>query len=253
MSAFSDFMNGFNIPFSLPLWLRLGESSGTTAVNAGVSGPALDGTYVNAPTLGVTGSISGDADTAVTLTAASSQRITIPHNSAIAGNVATFGLRYKRNGAPAGTEVFYSKRAATPTETARLAVGVAGVPLLVLSVGGTNTTVVGTKSIIDNAWHSIVVTKQATNARLFVDGVVDGEMNPGTLDSNTADIWIGGITGAGTFPTCTVDEVFYTLDVWDVRTIWNYHCLADAAGRRPHPRLDTRTGMRRFHFSDWSR
>lgn len=53
---------------------RLGESSGTTAVDA--SGNGHTGTYVNTPTLGVAGALSADADTAVAFTRASSQRVT---------------------------------------------------------------------------------------------------------------------------------------------------------------------------------
>jgi hypothetical protein len=46
-------------------WWRLGESSGTTAVDS--SGNGNDGTYTNSPTLGVTGLVDGDSDTAITL------------------------------------------------------------------------------------------------------------------------------------------------------------------------------------------
>ena len=49
---------------------RLGEASGTVAVDQmGVN----NGTYVNAPTLGATGLLTGDSDTAVTFVAASHQ------------------------------------------------------------------------------------------------------------------------------------------------------------------------------------
>lgn len=48
------------------IYLRLGEPSGTTAEDAGPNN--LDGTYVNAPTLGVAGALTeiGETDTAVT-------------------------------------------------------------------------------------------------------------------------------------------------------------------------------------------
>lgn len=45
-------------------YYRLGEASGTTAVDVMTNG---DGTYNGSPTLGVTGALSGDADTAITL------------------------------------------------------------------------------------------------------------------------------------------------------------------------------------------
>jgi hypothetical protein len=49
---------------SLVAYSRLGEASGTTAVDA--SGNSLDMTYTASPTLGATGAIFGDSDAAVT-------------------------------------------------------------------------------------------------------------------------------------------------------------------------------------------
>lgn len=56
----------------------LGEPSGTAADNAEGTA-ALDGTYVNTPTLGVTGAVTGT--TAVTFAAASLEHVTIPDNA----------------------------------------------------------------------------------------------------------------------------------------------------------------------------
>lgn len=57
-------------------YYRLGESSGTTAND--VSGNGYDSNYDNTPTLGATGLLGGDADTAVTFDSASSEKITVP-------------------------------------------------------------------------------------------------------------------------------------------------------------------------------
>ena len=62
-------------------WQRLGEASGTTA--ADISGNGNTGTYVGSPTLGTTGLITGDTDTAVTLNG-TSQRV-ISDSATIAG------------------------------------------------------------------------------------------------------------------------------------------------------------------------
>jgi hypothetical protein len=59
---------------------RLGEASGTNADN--VQGNAsFDGVYVNTPTLGVTGGLTGDADTAITLAAASYEYVHVDRGS----------------------------------------------------------------------------------------------------------------------------------------------------------------------------
>lgn len=58
-------------------WWKLGESVGTVADDA-IS--TNDGTYVNTPTLGVTGIVPTDGGTAVTFTPASSEEVTLPNN-----------------------------------------------------------------------------------------------------------------------------------------------------------------------------
>ena len=58
---------------------RLGESSGTNAVDS--SPNAHTGTYHNSPTLGVTGALSGDTNTAITVAAASVQYVQIADNA----------------------------------------------------------------------------------------------------------------------------------------------------------------------------
>lgn len=63
------------LSYSPGLYLRLGESSGSTAADS--SGNNRDGTYQNSPTLGATGLVSGDADTAATFNG-SSQYVTVP-------------------------------------------------------------------------------------------------------------------------------------------------------------------------------
>lgn len=59
---------------------RLGEPSGTTAADEVAS---FDGTYTNTPTLGVAGALDGDADTAITLAAASSEHVEVAHAAGI--------------------------------------------------------------------------------------------------------------------------------------------------------------------------
>lgn len=68
-------------------WWRLGEASGTTGVEE-IS--ARNATYVNSPTLGVTGPLYDEANTAVTFVAASSEYATVPVNAV--WNISTTSL-----------------------------------------------------------------------------------------------------------------------------------------------------------------
>jgi len=81
MSAYSDVV----LADSPIVYYRLGEPSGTTADNAEGTA-ARDGTYRNAPTLGATGLLTGDADTAVNFAAASSQDVWLDTGNMPAGS-----------------------------------------------------------------------------------------------------------------------------------------------------------------------
>lgn len=63
---------------------RLGETTGTNADDETANN--RDGTYTNTPTLGVTGALNGDANKAVTFTAAQSEYVTIADNNAWSAN-----------------------------------------------------------------------------------------------------------------------------------------------------------------------
>ena len=61
---------------------RFGETSGTTAVNLGAIGSAVDGTYEGGVTLGAGGLVTGDTNTAASFDG-SSDYVSIPNNEAI--------------------------------------------------------------------------------------------------------------------------------------------------------------------------
>ena len=70
MSAYADSVMSLN---PVGYW-RLGESSGTDCIDElGIN----DGTYVNTPTLGVTGPLTGDSDTAVSFASASTEHVVV--------------------------------------------------------------------------------------------------------------------------------------------------------------------------------
>lgn len=249
MSAYSDYLTSL----SLPLWLRLGESSGTTAVNAGTLGATLNASIVNAPTLGVTGAIAGDADTAFTFAAASSQRVQIPHNAAIAGTTVTFGCWFRKNGAPAATQILMRKTDGGAfnyvmflrNDGALISGCQAGGANKLWPPGGVSPL---PAVVCDDQWH-LGVCVIAEDVKQYIDGVMVGARS---LDGQTVNTGTGNVhlasDGSTSFLGGSIDEPFVTLAALDARTIWNMYTLGLAAGRRPHPRLDARTRMRRFSF-----
>ena len=87
---------------------RLGEASGTVAQE---DDNLYDGTYVNTPTLGATGALVADADTAVTFDPASREAVSVADNAALRPVTPNYSLEFwiKRNGNPSAIEFLVAK------------------------------------------------------------------------------------------------------------------------------------------------
>lgn len=142
---------------------RLGESSGTAAADETGTNA---GTYQNTPTLGEAGAITGDADTSVRFTAASSEYVSVnDHASLDVGDVFTLEA--------------WVKRASNGTAHQILSKGVNGYELLLTSTNivwfnQQEVAVLATSSVTvtaDGNWHHIVATKNGATRKVYVDGV----------------------------------------------------------------------------------
>jgi hypothetical protein len=239
---------------------RLGEPSGTTATSqTGVH----NGTYVNTPTLAVAGAIGqGDADTAVTFAAASSQRV-------LATTLGTLGA-----GLGSSSWEFWIK---TTTALQQAVFGVlnTGTATLVqcllntdnlsaLSVGKTHFSIRDesggegvnlhiTNNIYDGQWHHVVFVVTDPSRNLMV-AYVDGQIAPVSLSpagggspSNFANLGfamtIGARNNRGTidlFASATIDEVACypsRLSAAQVVAHW-------VASTGQQPKLQTTSGIR---------
>lgn len=165
------------------MYLRLGEPSGTNANDETANGN--DGTYVNAPTLGVAGAID-DGDTAVTLTLIQSEQITVADHATLdLGDVftlecwvkvASFGFRRRiiDKGADAYCIEFQAddKLWLLREEVAYI--------------------VTSTVAISDSDWHHVVATKNGAAVKLYIDGVDrTGTVTDSTCGNNATDLRIG--------------------------------------------------------------
>jgi hypothetical protein len=104
----------------------------------------------------------------------------------------------------------------------------------VSSDGSANVPVTGTSDVVDDRWHFLVLTHDATKARVYVDGVLEGQANanfpiflgdaPFTIGAVTPD---GTIAAAGLSPYFgRVDEAFITSDVLSDEEIRNLYCAS---------------------------
>jgi hypothetical protein len=188
------------------LYWRLGESSGTTAADA--SGNGRTGTYSGGYTLGTTGLITGDSNTAVTfngttalVTASDTADLTAFTIEAWikAGSGTTGGIA-GRDSTVDASRIFYIDMNGTKPE------------VVVFKNGTTVGSVLGPTAVNDNVRHHIVGTYDGTITRLYVDGVQVG--TPSTTVSgalptaNTAFVVGGRRSGAAEF-NGVIDEVAY--------------------------------------------
>lgn len=153
-------------------YLRLGDASTASAAEVAAF---QAGTYVNSPTVGVAGGLTGDSDTAVTFAAASSQRVTVPTTGLPTGGSTSlwwFG-RIKFASNPASSQVLFSYgNAATATQALQGVIDSSG---RFVGSGISNDTTPGS-ALTTGAYHSVVVGYNASTNTIstWVDGAAYG-------------------------------------------------------------------------------
>ena len=148
---------------------RLDETNGTTAYNLGSLGSAGNGTYTNGVTLGQTGALVGDPDTAA-LFGSGSTEVDVPFNAALNPAQFTIELWAKDNGANFG-----SYRAPLTSYAYAPDAGVAfyGAPnnqWQFWSGTGSAWDVMSGPAVQSNAWTHLAATYDGTTKRFFVNG-----------------------------------------------------------------------------------
>jgi len=171
---------------------RLDDPSGTTATDD--SGNGKNGTYINSPTLGVPGPLSGDSATATTFVAASTQYVSIPDDPSFDFGAADFSLEiwYKRATASAGVQGWLlSKNTAFNMlieDTGQLKVD-----------NYVSNAFVSTGAIDGDAnWHHVVFTRTGSTYIAYLDGaVLPGTSTTQTFSANAEALLIGAESPIG--------------------------------------------------------
>lgn len=186
---------------------RLGDASGTAAVATVGS----NGTYVDTPTLGVAGLLTGDADTAVSCLAGN-EEITCPATAASNFVVTCW---YKFSSSPG---VILRDNTATNGWFVQ-----ALTERITLRVSGTNyETNYRTEYLNDGNRHFIVLAATATTVKLYIDGVERFSAARGAT-TNFVSPWHFARNGTSSgFVRGTFDEIamFSTITAADVETLW---------------------------------
>ena len=187
------------------VYLRLGESSGTSAVDS--SGNALNGTYSNVA-LGVAGALSGDANTAANFVRTNSGYISLGASPSLNLTQLTYEAWLRPASMPGrgfGTDSFYSimgKGDGATTEQCILRIDNedSGPKIHFGSWAGSMS-----KANYDvsgwtlNEWHHVVATVASNVWKIYVDGVqVASETRSANASSEAGAFIIGGaIPGSG--------------------------------------------------------
>lgn len=192
-----------NVANDTPIaYWRLGESSGTDAVNNISSN--YTGTYVNSPLLGQTGALNNDANTSVTFDGTSSYT-TVSYNSAL--NSSQFSIEawvYPTGGS--GYRGIVSNRSYPNgwvfyiDSNDDFAFWVNNDTAMASLIG---------PSVTLNTWSHLVGTFDGTNARFYVNGTLQSTQAITSYLANTsAALTIGqGDVGSNFFFQGTIDEV----------------------------------------------
>lgn len=183
------------------IYWRLGESSGTTAVDS--SGNGHDGTYQNSPTLGAAGALNVGSDAAVTFTQPGTEHVSVADDAAF-------------DSADYSVEFWF--KTSTDNQQIVLRSNAWGASLLsggiqAISYNDANlSTPSGTFN--DDAWHHVVIVHDYSGtgvATLYVDGSsvsTDSSLTTSNNSASSSAITIANNGGVGGF-TGTLDEFAY--------------------------------------------
>jgi hypothetical protein len=208
------------------IFWRLGESSGTTAVDA--SGNARNGTYAAAGvTLGAAGALMGDLDTAVSL-------------DGLAGSIQeASGAGMPTGSAARSLEIWF--KTSTATAQPLFNYGTAG-PLSLFAASlagnqiqvndGTETlTFAAASSLSDGAWHHLVVTYNgATSIAVYLDGAAAGssQATSGSLATvlDLTGLEVGRDNASGFFNGSLDEAAIYASALSSARVAKHFHAGA---------------------------
>ena len=188
-------------------YYRLDEASGTVATDAA---NGQNGTYIGGYTLGVTGALTGDSDTAITLNGTTGYVAMSVGSPMIAGNGAfshEAWIKFAAN--PAGAQIFFHAGANGSSNnsfqmylatTGKVFAGFFGMP------GISSTAALSTAT-----WHHVVSTWDGTTQLLYIDGTVQtATATPGAANQSATFYQIGAQNNAGSianFWSGQLDEV----------------------------------------------
>ncbi len=209
----------------LSYW-RFDEASGDLVDTQGFK----DGTYVDNPTRGVPGLISGDSDTAVSLDG-SSQHLDVPADAAWTSPSASIEILLKPSSTPDNRTIWST---IGPSFTGWwLNTSFSGRVRMFIGNGSAWQFGPDAADLVPGVRHDIVATFDGTNSRLYVDGALESTGPPVTMNPAVGSnvMRFGGFsTGAGmNWPGVLDDASFYTTVLTPAQVADHYDAFASGS------------------------
>ncbi len=196
------------------LYWRLGEASGSTAVDS--SGNGENGTYsASGVTRGVPSPVTGVANTAITTNGSTGQVYDATANPAPTSFSSE--LWFKTATTTGGKLIGWGNNATTNSTSydKHIYLGNDGKLRFGVWFAGVYTTLVSPQAYNNNVWHQVVGTQDGTGTKLYVDGAVVAS-SPVTTNQQITGYWkVGGDALSATWPgaptskfvNASIDEV----------------------------------------------
>jgi hypothetical protein len=194
---------------------RLGETTGTNIVDQiGAHAGTISGNY----TLGQTGALVGDTDTAIQFSPALTVGY-ITTGAQIVSTLANASVEFWFKGTSANDNPVYSEQPSSGLDRWSVVVlGGGQVDFRRVDDAGTVDESFSTTLVKDGAWHHCVMTKAGTSIKFYVDGVNAGTSTPtftgsDTLTNTGVEAWIGSYKSG---PTARMDATADEVAVYNV-------------------------------------
>ena len=221
------------------LYLRFGEASGATIVDAGRN--ALNGSYVTPPTLAVAGLLASDIDTAATFASASSQYGTVADNAALdLADAFSVAFWIKPTNSHAGCIV--------DKGTGAYQVLLDGLTIKLVKTG-TGTIAAATTNLVAGTAAFVAVTKSGSAVHIYVNGVdVTGAVSNSTCANTATALNIGRTAAGASYLNATLDDLalwgsaLTAADIWSLYlagagTSWVWGDSTNVKPERKEPRF----------------
>lgn len=206
---------------------RLGEPSGTTAVDA--SGNGMTGTIAGSPTMGTTGLLTGDADTAITFDG-SDDTVSMGDVLDVTGTAPFTIEAWVSRTADNAFRVIASKY--DGTNGWLLIWNGSYQPYIERNGGGVSNNVIATTALALNTTYHIVAKYDTDQTlRIFINGVEDAA--PVLLTSSVAGtsspFRIGALSAGSNYAPAIIDDVAFYDVALDDATILNHYQIGTGA------------------------